>query len=155
MVRRQPPKLFNFPCGSIGPLLFSAIYNVIICLAARAGKTKRIPCSDWLPKRALARSGLPALFPKFFGGPRLFCQDGWILAKFFFFPFFLRFYGPRRSRGYKNAKKQIEVNIQPYLIYKLLQNEYLTMELSQKLLKEIVFSNLLSVAVVCPEATMF
>ena len=40
----------------------------IIWLAPRAGKMKRIPCSDWLPERArwahLARSGLPALVPR-------------------------------------------------------------------------------------------
>ena len=40
----------------------------IIWLAPRAGKMKRIPCSDWLPERArwayLARSGLPALDPQ-------------------------------------------------------------------------------------------
>ena len=46
----------------------------MIWLAPRAGKMKRILCSDWLPERArwayLVRSGFPALLPKkakFFG----------------------------------------------------------------------------------------
>ena len=40
----------------------------VVWLAPRAGKMKRILCSDWLPERArwayLARSGFPALFPQ-------------------------------------------------------------------------------------------
>ena len=42
-------------------------YFFIIWLAPRAGKVKRILCSDWLPERArwahLALSGFPALIP--------------------------------------------------------------------------------------------
>ena len=44
------------------------IKRLIKWLAPRAGKMKRILCSDWLPERArwahLARSGLPAIFPQ-------------------------------------------------------------------------------------------
>ena len=44
------------------------LVDIIIWLTPRAGKMKRILCSDWLPERAswayLARSVLPALVPQ-------------------------------------------------------------------------------------------
>ena len=53
---------------SKGPVCTCTVSAIIIRLAPRAGKRKRILCSDWLPvmdKMAyLARSGLPALFPQ-------------------------------------------------------------------------------------------
>ena len=39
-------------------------------------------------------------------------QDGWILAEFFFFFSFLRFYGPWQVKVQKNAKKRNDANIQ-------------------------------------------
>ena len=69
-------------------------------LALRAGKTNQITRCDWLPKRArwshLACSGLPTAsrmknFPEsHIINPLLtkfVCQDGWILASFFFCEF--------------------------------------------------------------------
>ena len=39
-------------------------------------------------------------------GPSLFGQDGWILAKYCFFFFFLRVYGSRESRGLQKREKR-------------------------------------------------
>ena len=86
----------------------TTISRFIIWLAPRAGKMKRILCSDWLPERArwayLARSGLPALVPQkrnsvgviFWPYNKSFIDQACSVKMAGYWPrSFLRFYGPR------------------------------------------------------------
>ena len=88
------------------------IRGLIIWLAPRAGKTKRILFSDWLPERArwayLARSGLPALVPQkrnsvgviFWPYNESFIDQSCAVKMAGYWPrSFLRFYGPRLHLG--------------------------------------------------------
>ena len=61
-ITRMGAEVFPFVSGRMTEKLLSRR------ISPRAGKMKRILCSDWLPERArwayLARSGLRALFPQ-------------------------------------------------------------------------------------------
>ena len=90
----------------------SALMAFIIWLAPRAGKMKRILCSDWLPERArwayFARLGLPALVPQkrntvgvmFWPHNKSFIDQACSVKMAGYWPrSFLRFYGPRLRLG--------------------------------------------------------
>ena len=94
-----------------------SITHIITWLAPWAGKMNQIACCGWLPKLHLAHSGLPAVSRKqnftksHIINPlltKLFGQDGWILASFFFGSLCTS----TSSRSI-NTQKKNKANIQP------------------------------------------